>query len=122
MVNEPHGLARKRRVSRLMPGGRRKSVEARSIVLTNTLLETLVHRHLVGRNAPLSFCEFLGLLKDNYGLWVQEAPPGLQASREDLLRNRAILESRLRDLSLLVGVNDAEMMKHLRPRYKGAVT
>ena len=37
----------------------------------------------------------------------------------DLLRaNRAILERRLRDLGLLVGVNDAEAMKHLRPRFE----
>jgi hypothetical protein len=37
----------------------------------------------------------------------------------DLLReNRAVLERRLRDLGLLVGVNDAEAMKHLKPRFE----
>jgi hypothetical protein len=37
----------------------------------------------------------------------------------DLLQaNRAILERRLRDLGLLVGVNDAEAMKRLRPRFE----
>ena len=37
----------------------------------------------------------------------------------DLLHaNRAVLERRLRDLGLLVGVNDAEAMKHLRPRFE----
>lgn len=117
MANEPHGLVRKRRVSRLMPGGERKNVEARSVVLSNTLLEALVHRYLVGRSSPLSLGEFLDLLKDNYGLWVQESPPGIHVSREDLLRNRTILERRLRDLGLLIGVNDAESMKHLRARY-----
>lgn len=117
MANQPHGLVRKRRVSRLMPGGKRKNVEARSVVLSNTLLEALVHRYLVGRRNPLSFGEFVNLLKDNYGLWVQESPPGIHVSREDLLRNRTILERRLRDLGLLAGVNDAESMKHLRARY-----
>ena len=37
----------------------------------------------------------------------------------DLLQlNRAILERRLRDLGLLIGVNDAEAMKHLMPRFR----
>ena len=37
----------------------------------------------------------------------------------DLLRsNRMVLERRLRDLGLLVGVNDAEAMKRLRPRFE----
>jgi len=29
-----------------------------------------------------------------------------------------VLERRLRDLGLLVGVNDAEAMKHLKPRFE----
>lgn len=118
MVNEPHGLARKRRVSRIMAGGKRKMMDARSIVLSNTLLDTLVHLHLVGREGRFSFHDFLQLLRERYGLCVDEAPPGIAAGREDLLRNRAILERRLRDLGLLVGVNDAESMKHLRAHYR----
>jgi hypothetical protein len=118
LVNEPHGLAVKRRISRVMPGGKRKSTEARSVVLSDTLLDALTHRYVAGRNGRFSFGEFLHILRDNYGLFVDEPPPGLAASREDLLRNRAILERRLRDLGLLVGVNDAESMKHLRPRYR----
>jgi hypothetical protein len=36
----------------------------------------------------------------------------------DLLRlNRLVLERRLRDLGLLTGVNDAEAMKQLTPRF-----
>jgi hypothetical protein len=39
----------------------------------------------------------------------------------DLLQaNRTTLERRLRDLGLLVGVNDAEAMKRLRPRFDTA--
>jgi hypothetical protein len=39
-------------------------------------------------------------------------------SNELLRANRAILERRLRDLGLLVGVNDAEAMKRLHPRFE----
>ena len=42
-------------------------------------------------------------------------------SNELLQRNRAILERRLRDLGLLVGVNDAEAMKRLSPRFEPAM-
>ena len=37
-----------------------------------------------------------------------------------LQANRAVLERRLRDLGLLVGVNDAEAMKRLQPRFDPA--
>ena len=118
MVNESHGLARKRRVSRNLAGRKRKATDVRSAILSNTLLETLVHLHLVNRDGVLSFAEFLRILRERYGIWVDECPPGVSAQREDLLNNRAMLERRLRDLGLLVGVNDAEFMKHLRPRFQ----
>ena len=35
-----------------------------------------------------------------------------------LQRNRSVLERRLRDLGLLIGVNDAEAMKRLQPRFQ----
>ena len=41
-------------------------------------------------------------------------------SNEVLGRNRATLERRLRDLGLLIGVNDAERMKRLTPRFEAA--
>jgi hypothetical protein len=93
-------------------------MDVRSAILSNTLLETLVHLHLIAREGVLSFAEFLRILRGRYGIWVDECPPGVSASREDLLNNRAMLERRLRDLGLLVGVNDAEFMKHLRPRFQ----
>ena len=52
-----------------------------------------------------------------YGLCVDTAPPGMTISNDFLQTNRTILERRLRDLGLLVGVNDAEAMKRLRPRF-----
>ena len=118
MVAEPHGFVKKRSVSRKLSTGKARRMDARSVVLSNTLLETLVHVHLAARGGRLSFSDFLGLLRERYGLWVDSAPPGVSAAREDLLRNRSILERRLRDLGLLIGVNDAESMKRLRPRYR----
>ena len=47
-------------------------------------------------------------------------PPGMAVSNEVLGRNRAALERRLRDLGLLVGVNDAERMKRLTSRFEAA--
>jgi hypothetical protein len=118
MFAEPHGFVKKRSISRKLSTGKARRMDARSIVLPNTLLETLVHVHLATRKGRLSFSDFLALLRTRYGLWVDEAPPGITAAREDLQRNRAVLERRLRDLGLLVGVNDAESMKRLRARYR----
>lgn len=118
MVTEPHGFVKKRSISRKLSSGKARRMDARSVVLSNTLLETLVHVHLAARKGRLSFSDFLALLRTRYGLWVDEAPPGITAAREDLQRNRAVLERRLRDLGLLVGVNDAESMKRLRARYR----
>lgn len=119
MLNEAHGLGRKRRVSRTFAARKRKMMDVRSVILSNTVIEALVHLHLIAHQGVLSFGAFLRLLRERYGIWVDECPPGVSASREDLLNNRAMLERRLRDLGLLVGVNDAEFMKHLRPRFRG---
>jgi hypothetical protein len=44
----------------------------------------------------------------------------MEVPNELLQRNRRVLERRLRDLGLLVGVNDAERMKKLKARYRTA--
>ncbi len=118
MVNEPHGLLKKRRVSRRTESGKMQRSDARSIILSNSLLDTLVHTLLARNNGSVSFRSFLQSLKTDYGILIDEVPNGLTADREDLLRNRNILEKRLRDLGLLIGVNDAESMKRLRARYR----
>ena len=118
MVTEPHGFVKKRSISRKLSTGKASRMEARSVVLSNTLLETLVHVHLAASKGRLSYSGFLTLLRTRYGFWIDEAPPGVIAAREDLQRNRAVLERRLRDLGLLIGVNDAESMKRLRARYR----
>jgi hypothetical protein len=42
----------------------------------------------------------------------------VSVSQELLRENKRWLERRLRDLGLLVGVNDAPSMKQLRPRFQ----
>jgi hypothetical protein len=121
LTDQPNGLALKRRVTREQRGTRR-SQDLRSLVLNPPLLDFLVHRHL--RKAakgkpfhPLSLPDFLARLRERYGLYVDREPPGQPVPQELLLRNKIWLERRLRDLGLLIGVNDAESMKQLRPRY-----
>lgn len=123
MSDRPNGLAIKRRVRRSQNGAQRAQ-DLRAIVLTPSLLDYLVHRHL--RKAakgkpeqPLSFQRFLIILRERYGLYVDREPPGHPIPQELLLRNKNWLERRLRDLGLLIGVNDAESMKQLKPRYRG---
>ena len=126
MTDEPNGLARRRRVVLRKPvAGGRKTADATSFVLSNTVLEYLVHRHLrksgKGRKArDLSLPDFLKLLRERYGFYVDQSPPNMEVPHELLQRNRRVLERRLRDLGLLVGVNDAERMKKLRARYRTA--
>ena len=121
LIGRPNGLAAKRKTSR---GGRRRDV--RSLILTDPVIEYLVHLHLLrdGNKSGvrrLSFGEFIDAMRNRYGFCVDVAPPGMSISNELLQQNRAILERRLRDLGLLAGVNDAEAMKRLRPRFEPAM-
>lgn len=122
MTGQPNGLAVKRRVSRSQ-GGVNRRVDLRAIVLNPPVLEFLVHRHLCNSSTekstvPLSFPDFIDLLRERYGLYIAQEPPGQSIPQEMLLRNKAFLEQRLRDLGLLIGVNDAEKMKQLKPHYR----
>ena len=124
LLGRPNGLALKRTVTRNMavPGARRSS-DIRSLAFTDPVLEYLVHLHVLrGGNKlgfrVLSFEHFIQKLQDRYGFYVVAAPPGMTISNDLLRANRAILERRLRDLGLLAGVNDAEAMKRLRPRFE----
>lgn len=121
MIESPHGLAKKRPIFVTMSGRKRKS-DARSIVLTNTMLDFLVHRHLRKEKKgkalkSLTLIDFISILKKRYGLFIDQSPPGMSIPGEMLLKNRACLERRLRDLGVLLGVNDAESMKRLKPRF-----
>lgn len=121
-MNRPNGLATKRRVTRhtgLDDG--KKTFDVRGMLFTDSVLDYLVHVHVLRGNKTgyraHSFRRFLQILYERYGFCVDIAPKGMAISNEMLNANRAILEQRLRDLGLLVGVNDAEAMKHLQPRF-----
>lgn len=123
LLNRPNGIATKRRVVRTVVGAGRRTRDVRSVVLTDAVLDHLVHLHVLRRGKaggyrPLAFAEFLSILRERHGLCTDSTPPGVTVSNDLLRENRSILERRLRDLGLLVGVNDAESMKFLRPRFE----
>jgi hypothetical protein len=126
LLGRPNGLAAKRAVIRKAAvGGPGKRRDLRSLVFTDSVLDYLVHLHVLRTGnkkgvRPLSFKEFLQALHERYGFCVDSAPPGMTISNELLRLNRAVLERRLRDLGLLRGVNDAEAMKQLRSRFERA--
>lgn len=123
LMERPNGLASKRIVMRTDSDlAARKRREVRSLVFTDSVLDYLVHLHTLSAGnrdgvRPISFKDFLRILRARYGFCVDEAPRGMAISNELLQANRIALERRLRDLGLLVGVNDAESMKRLRPRF-----
>jgi hypothetical protein len=126
LIGRPNGLALKRPITRdVAVTGTRKRSEIRSLVFTDSVLDYLVHLHVLPSGnrrgvRPLSFKAFVHKLHERYGFSVDVAPPGMTISNDLLQANRAILERRLRDLGLLVGVNDAETMKRLQPRFEPA--
>lgn len=124
-VGRPNGLARKRKTTSRTHavGGGRTQREVRSLIFTDAVLDYLVHLHLLRSGSksgvrPLSLKEFLRIIRNRYGFHVDTAPSGMIISNDFLRANRMALERRLRDLGLLAGVNDAEAMKRLRPRFE----
>ena len=126
LTGRPNGLAAKRTTTRGIRVGERvtrRRRDLRSLVFTDSVLDYLVHLHLLpSGNRPgtraLSFKEFIDTLRERHGFHVDVAPAGMTISNALLQENRAVLERRLRDLGLLIGVNDAEAMKRLRPRFE----
>ncbi len=122
-IGRPNGLAVKRTTTRGSGPGTRRRRDVRALVFTDSVLDYLVHLHLLPGpqgGADANLVSFLDFLREDYGFHVDTAPPGMTVSNEVLGRNRAALERRLRDLGLLVGVNDAERMKRLTPRFEAA--
>jgi hypothetical protein len=123
LINRPNGLAVKRRAPQTDFVTGKKTREIRSMVFTDAVLDYLVHLHLLrsGNHQEglrvLSFKEFLYGIRERYGFYVDTTPSGMSVSNDLLQANRTILERRLRDLGLLSGVNDAEAMKRLKPRF-----
>ena len=122
-IDRPNGLAAKRRSRRKVSGSPTpRTVILRSLRFTDSVLEYLVQRLVLpsgGRSGTrgLSLSEFINILQERYGYCVDTSPPGMTVSNDLLQLNRACLDRRLRDLGLLVSVNDAEGMKRLTPRF-----
>ena len=125
-VGRPNALAIKRVTTRGAgtAGSGRRRRDVRALVLGDSALDHLVHLHLLRSGSAgmglraLSLTKFLRKIRERYGFHVDTAPSGTAISNELLQQNRRILERRLRDLGLLVGVNDAEAMKRLQPRFE----
>jgi hypothetical protein len=124
MMARPNGLARKRTVMRKLTSGETsKRRDVRSLVFTDSVLDYLVHLLVLrkGSNSgyrPLSFGNFVKIINERFGFCIDVAPNGMTISNDLLQENRAVLERRLRDLGLLIGVNDADSMKYLKPRFE----
>lgn len=124
LVGRPNGLVVRRTVIRKIGiGGPGKRRDLRSLVFMDSVLDYLVHLHVLrtGNKSgyrPLSLKEFFQILHERYGFCIDRAPPGMTISNNLLRLNRLVMERRLRDLGLLMGVNDAEAMKHLKPRFE----
>ncbi len=123
-IERPNGLAHKRKTTfgAQLTGSGRRVREVRSLVFSDSVLDYLVHLHVLRVGSKrgvqrLSLREFLNRIRIRYGFHVDAAPSGMTVSNDLLQLNRAILERRLRDLGLLVGVNDAEAMKRLQARF-----
>ena len=124
MTDRPNGIAARRSVTRRVAGGgtaRRRDL--RSLVFTDSVMDYLVHLLVLPSGdkpgqRDLSFNRFIETIRYQYGFFLDQAPRGLSISNELLQVNRVILERRLRDLGLLIGVNDAESMKRLRGRFE----
>ncbi len=124
-IGRPNALALKRVTTRGAgtAGSGRRRRDVRALVLGDSALDHLVHLHLLrSGNAGLglrvlSLTDFLRKIRERYGFHVDTAPSGTAISNELLQQNRRFLERRLRDLGLLIGVNDAEAMKRLQTRF-----
>lgn len=123
LIDRPNGLPRKRRGQRTIAGAR-KAVVLRSVAFTDASLEYLVHLLLlepgdeIATRPWFSFNDFISSVRDRYGFCVDRSPKGMDIPNELLQRNRGFLDRRLRDLGLLISVNDAEAMKRLTPRFE----
>lgn len=123
-VDRPNGLAAKRRSRRKVGGSRTpRTTILRSLTFTDSVLEYLVHRLLLPSGSGsgtrwLSLGDFVSVLRKRYGFCVDTSPPGMTVSNDLLRLNRECLDRRLRDLGLLASVNDAEVMKRLKPRFR----
>lgn len=121
-IGRSNALAIKRVTTHGGSSSGRRRRDVRALALSDTVLDYLVHMQLLSSGKrlglrPLSLTKFLHKIRIRYGFHVDTAPAGLDISNELLQQNRKTLERRLRELGLLVGVNDADAMKRLQARF-----
>jgi hypothetical protein len=103
---------------------------ARRFILDSRLLEVLLQLSLLRpgddgdlRTASLRVDEFLMLLRNRYGLYIDELPPGDGFGPADitdqaaLRANRAAFTARLREIGFYSDLSDAYLTQTITPRY-----
>lgn len=90
------------------------------------MLETLVQLLMLKpgdppKLRPLTIYDFVDLLKERYGIWIDEPPPSLDTgyeARAAAQANFEALKEKLRQLGFFRAVTDARLMQRLKPRYQ----
>ncbi|MBW1953665.1 MAG: hypothetical protein JRI66_11380 [Deltaproteobacteria bacterium] len=90
------------------------------------MLETLVQLLILKpgdppKLRPLDIYDFVDILKERYGIWIDEPPPSLDTgyeARAAAQANFAALKEKLRQLGFFRAVTDARRMQRLKPRFQ----
>lgn len=103
----------------------------RRFVLDSRLLEVLLQLALLRpdgtgsmRTAAIRVDEFLAVLRDRYGLYIDELPPGDGfgppniTDRAALRDNRAAFVAKLREIGFYSDLSDAYLTQTITPRYR----
>ncbi|WBC10510.1 hypothetical protein [Micromonospora sp. WMMA1947] len=103
----------------------------RRFVLDSRLLEVLLQLALLRpdgagalRTAAIRVDEFLAVLRDRYGLYIDELPPGDGFGQPSIIDHRALRENRaafvarLREIGFYTDLSDAYLTQTITPRYR----
>jgi hypothetical protein len=102
----------------------------RRFILDSRLLEVLLQLALLTAKGPARFetaalriDEFLAILRDRYGLYIDKLPegdgfgPALVTEHGALRENRAAFIARLREIGFYTDLSDAYLSQTITPRY-----
>jgi hypothetical protein len=103
----------------------------RRFILDSRLLEVLLQLALLQpdgrgglRTVPLRVDEFLAVLKDRYGMYIDELPRGGDLGRPEIVHQSALRENRrafvakLREIGFYADLSDAYLVQTITPRYQ----
>ena len=105
---------------------------ARRFILDSRMLEVLLQLALLRgtednkadlRTSPLRVDEFMGILRDRYGLYIDELPagdgfgPAIVTEHTALRENRNAFIARLREIGFYSDLSDAYLAQTITPRY-----